>query len=92
VGGPPGRVWQWSQSLAHRDPPEAFQAYLKQAWLLPGEQHTRGAVWDQTPCADSATPLPRGRYAARGVWLALDEGGRAQGWWSDPVKFEIQTP
>ncbi len=92
VDGPPGRVWRWSKSLVQRDPPEVFQAYLAQARLLPGEQHTRSAVWDQTPCADPATPPPPGSYVARGVWLALDASGRSQGWWSDPVEFEIQTP
>jgi Intracellular proteinase inhibitor len=93
VDGPAGRVWRWSHGLAHRDPPsEAFQAYLAQARLLPGQQHTRSAVWDQRPCADPATRQRRGRYVARGVWLATDEGGGSQGWWSDPVEFEIQTP
>ena len=92
VDGPPGRVWLWSHSLAQRDPPEAFQAYLAPSRLLPGQQHTRRQVWDQAPCTSAAAPLPPGRYVARGVWLALDEGGRSQGWWSDPVQFEIQAP
>jgi hypothetical protein len=92
VEGPPGRVWLWSHSLAQRHPPEAFQAYLAPTRLLPGQQHTRSQVWDQTPGASSAAALPPGRYMARGVWLALDETGRSQGWWSDPVEFEIQAP
>lgn len=86
VEGPRGRVWLWSDQEAQR---AAFEAYLARASLFPGQQHGRTVVWDQSHCVDSKKPLPSGRYVARAAWLALDDSGRKQGWWSNPVEFEI---
>lgn len=92
VEGPTGRVWVWSQWMGQHG--NAFQLYLRQDVLAPGEERKASVTWDQSTCSvpdGPDTSLIPGRYTARALWVAEDPNkSSSESWWSDPVQFEVR--
>jgi len=88
VEGPRGMVWLWSREATQGG--DVFLAHLARLRLLPGHEIVERVEWRQTGCGTASARAVPGRYTVRAAWLALDEdGGGLQGWWSDPVDFDI---
>jgi hypothetical protein len=58
--------------------------------LEPGEVRTVGKNWRNRDCMGDPIALPAGRYVGRGLWIARDEYGPEQGWWSNSMTFRIR--
>lgn len=85
-----GEVWLWSHDRAFGFP------YVSETYA-PGEERAFIEDWDlRANCGGAPAGFPPpGRYEAFGIWITQTERGSSatasrEGWWSEPVAFEIR--